>query len=122
MRLPGDTPSYDVVLAEHGPEVPGGESCRKCGFFYTDHPACPAVILAQAGFADLTDRIRVVPQTDPDHRALCELTVTVERMAARLDVIGAHILLTAPARQPRHQARPRRILRLPTRRRAAVIR
>lgn len=121
-RLTGGAPSYEAVLAEHGPQRPGGESCRKCGFLYTDQSACPAVILAQAGFADLADRIRVVPQADPDHGTLCELTVTVERMAARLDVIGAHILPTTPARQPRHQARSRRIFRLPTRRHPAVSR
>jgi hypothetical protein len=48
----GEPSSYDAVLAEHGPEMPAGESCRACGFVYTDqHEDCPAVILAEAGFA-----------------------------------------------------------------------
>ncbi len=87
-------PSYDAVLAEHGPHFPGADSCRACGFVYTDHPICPAVILAQAGFADLADRVRVVPEADREYGALCELAVAVQRMGARLDVIGASV--TAP--------------------------
>jgi hypothetical protein len=115
-------PSYDAVLAEHGPALPGGGSCRACGFVYADHRVCPAVILAEAGFADLADRVRPVPEADRDYGALCELTVEVQRMAARLDVIGAHVLPAAPARQPRHRARSHRIVRLPTWRRPAVSR
>ena len=33
--LAAGTPSYDAVLAEHVPLMPGGESCRSCGFVYT---------------------------------------------------------------------------------------
>ena len=89
-------PSSDAVLAEHTPLMPGGGSCRACGFVYTDHPACPAVILAEAGFADFADRVRVVPQADREYGALCELTVAVQRMAVRLDVIGAQVTADMP--------------------------
>jgi hypothetical protein len=115
-------PSYDAVLAEHGPERPDGGSCRACGFVYADHPACPAVILAEAGFAELADRVRPVPEADREYAALCELSVEVQRMAARLDVIGAHVLPATPARRPRHRARSRRIFGLPIRRWPAVSR
>jgi hypothetical protein len=115
-------PSSDAVLAEHGPLLPGGGSCRACGFVYTDHSACPAVILAEAGFAELADRVRPVPEADREYAALCELSVEVQRMAARLDVIGAHVLPATPARRPRHRARSRRIFGLPIRRWPAVSR
>ena len=113
-------PSHDVVLAEHTPLMPGGGSCRACGFVYTDHPACPAVILAEAGFADVADRVRVVPHADREYGALCELTVAVERMGARLDVIGAFVLPATPAPKPRHRARSRRGFGLLGQRRPAV--
>jgi hypothetical protein len=113
-------PSYDAVLAEHTPLMADGESCRACGFVYTGRPAYPAVILAEAGHADLADRVRVVPEGNRDYGVLCELTVPVERMGARLDVIGAHVLPAKPAHQPRHRARPRRVFGLPRRRRLAV--
>jgi len=71
--------------------MPGGDSCRACGFVYTDRRVCPAVILAAAGYPVLADRIRIVPAADPDHRAVCELTAAVERMDARLDLIGATV-------------------------------
>jgi len=95
------TPSYDAVLAEHVPVMPGGGSCRSCGCVYTDLPVCPALILAAAGYPDLADRIRVVPDADREYGALCELTVAVERMGARLDIIGASVAAATPGKQPR---------------------
>lgn len=95
-------PSYDAVIAEHTPLRPGAESCRACGFVYTDWPACPAVILAEAGCAELADRVRVVPVADREYGALCELTVAMQRMAARLDVIAA-TGIAAPSRLSRRR-------------------
>lgn len=97
-------PSYEAVLAEHTPHMPGAASCRSCGFVYTDRPLCPAVILAKAGYPVLADRVRVAPAADPDYRALCELTVAVERMDARLNVIGARVASEMPVKR-RHPAR-----------------
>lgn len=97
-------PSYDAVFAEHVPQVPGGESCRSCGFVYSDRKVCPALILAAAGYPILADRVRVVPEADREYGALCELIVAVQRMDARLDVIGARVTAetngeTRPVRQ-----------------------
>ena len=103
-------PSYEAVLAEHVPLMPGGGSCRACGFVYTDQRACPALILAAAGHPDLADRIRIVPAADPDYRALCELTVAVERMDARLDLIGARVADIAPEQKARPVRRWARIV------------
>lgn len=107
--LASGVPSYDAVVVEHVPLLPGGGSCRSCGFVYGDRMVCPALVLAAAGYPVLADRIRIVPAADPDHRDLCELTVAMERMGARLDVIGSRI---APA-----PARRRRWARLANRRR-----
>ena len=52
-------PSYDAVIAEHAPLMPGGGSCRSWGFVYTNRPVCPAAILARAGYPVLADRVRV---------------------------------------------------------------
>lgn len=93
-------PSYEAVVAEHVPLLPGGESCRSCGFIYSDRRVCPAVILAAAGYPLLADRIRVIP-VDREYVAVCELTVAVQRMGARLDVIGERV---APV--PAKKARP----------------
>ena len=87
----GRSPSYDAVTAEHVPQQPGGGSCRACGFVYTDQQVCPALILAAAGYPVLADRVRVAPAADREYGALCELTVAVERMDARLDMIGARV-------------------------------
>jgi hypothetical protein len=94
-------PSYDAVIAEHVPLQPGSQSCRSCGFVYTDQQVCPALILAAAGYPLLADRIRIVPAADPDHRAVCELTVAVQRMDARLDVIGAQVAPIPATNRPR---------------------
>jgi hypothetical protein len=104
-------PSYDAVLAEHTPAPsPDGGWCRACGFAYLDEDLCPAVILAEAGFPQLADRVRVVPETDREHGALCELTVAVKRMGAQLEAIGAAVAAAAPARKARQgRARPRRV-------------
>ena len=99
-------PSYDAVLAEHTPRMPGGTSCRACGFVYIDQPTCPALVLAEAGFAEMADRVRVVPAADRGYGALCELTVEVQRMGARLEVIAASVAAVAPA-QSRDRRRPR---------------
>lgn len=56
-------PSYDSVMAEHVPLFPGGESCRSCGFVYTDRQVCPALILAAAGYPVLADRVRTTPRS-----------------------------------------------------------
>lgn len=90
------TPSYDAVMAEHQPLSPGGESCRACGFVYTDRRVCPAVILAAAGYPVLADRVRIVPAADREYGALCELTGAVQRMSARLDVIGSRVSAHSP--------------------------
>lgn len=90
------SPSYDAVTAEHEPLSPGGDSCRSCGFVYTDGRVCPAVILAAAGYPVLADRIRIPPAADREYSALCELTVAVQRMSARLDVIGASVAAHSP--------------------------
>ena len=90
--------SYDAVIAEHVPLMPRGESCRSCGFVYTERRICPALILAMAGHPVLADRIRLIPEADPDHRAMCELTVAVERMSAQLNVLGAR---TTPTSAPK---------------------
>lgn len=99
-------PSYDAVLAEHQPLAPGGESCRACGFVYSDRKVCPALILAAAGYPLLADRVRVTPNADRDYGALCELTVAVQRMGARLDVIGARVT-TEPTGKQRRSLRQR---------------
>lgn len=91
--------SYDVVMAEHVPLMPGGESCRACGFVYGRQRVCPAQILAAAGYPVLADRIRVVPASDPEQRAVAELTVAVQRMDARLDMISARVL-AVPVKRP----------------------
>ena len=89
-------PSYDAVMAEHVPLLPGGDSCRACGSVYPDRPGCPALILA----------------ADREFGALCELTVAVQRMAVWLDVIGAQVAADMPpAKRQRRWARivgPRR--------------
>lgn len=95
------TSSYDVVMAEHAPLMPGGESCRSCGFVYTGRQVCPALILAVAGYPALADRIQIVP-TDREYSALCELSVAVARMEARLDVIGSRVTAAAPGQKKRH--------------------
>lgn len=97
--LASGAPSYDAVIAEHVPLAADGESCRSCGFVYTDRRVCPAVILATAGYALLADRIRVVP-VDREYGALCELAVAVQRMDARLDLIGARVA-SVPAKNSR---------------------
>lgn len=104
-------PSYDAVLAEHAPvPAPDGGWCRACGFVYVDEDLCPAVILAEAGFPQLAGRVRVVPETDREYVALCELTVVVERMGARLEAIGVAVAAVAPVRKARQgRARPRRV-------------
>jgi len=95
--------SYDTVMAEHAPQLPRGESCRACGFVYAGQSACPAVILAEAGHADVADRVKIVPQADPEYGALCELTVAVERLGARVDVIGASISAVSPVTKARRR-------------------
>lgn len=99
--LAAGEPSYDAVVAEHVPLMPGGESCRSCGFIYTDRRVCPALILATAGFPVLADRIRVVPAADREYGALCELTAAVARMGARLDVIGSRVGDVTPVKRKR---------------------
>lgn len=98
--LASGVPSYDSVIAEHVPVQPGGESCRSCGFVFTDSRVCPALILAAAGYPVLADRVRVVPAADREYGALCELTVEVARMGARLEVIGARVA-PVPAKKTR---------------------
>lgn len=98
-------PTYDAVMAEHTPQTPGGQSCRACGFVYTDERACPAVILAEAGFAHLAERVRAVPAADREYGALCELAVEVQRLVARFDVLGASVTTVASVAKVR---RPRR--------------
>ena len=83
-------PCYDAVVAEHVPLLPGGESCRSCGFVYSGRQVSPALILASAGFPLLADRVRIVP-ADREYGAVCELTVAVQRMGARLDVISERV-------------------------------
>lgn len=94
------SPSYDAVLAEHQPLAPGGDSCRACGFVYTDRRVCPAVILAVAGCPVLADR---------EYGALCELSVAMQRMGSRLDAIGARVV--ANSTDGRSQDRVRGLLR-----------
>ena len=81
--------------------APGGASCRSCGCVYTDRQVCPALILAAAGYPELADRVRVVPDADREYGALCELTVAVQRMGARLDVIGASVAAATPRTKAR---------------------
>ena len=94
-------PSYDAVLAEHVPLQPSGGSCRACGFVYTDRRVCPASILAAAGYPLLADRIRMAPAGNREYSALCELTVEVQRMGARLDVIGTQVNTATSMKRPR---------------------
>lgn len=65
-------PCYDAVAVEHLPLMPGGDSCRACGFVYTDRRVCPALILAAAGYPVLADRVRVLPAatSPPSSRTL----------------------------------------------------
>ena len=75
--LEAGVPSYDAVIAEHVPLLPGGDSCRACGFVYTDPRVCPALILA----------------ADREFGALCEQ----QWMAVRLDVIGVQVTADLPS-------------------------
>jgi hypothetical protein len=91
-------PSYDAVLAEHGPVRPGGDTCRACGFVYTDDDAvCPAVVLAEAGHAELADRVRPVAARDRGSR-LDWIEVGVQRLDHRVHAIGARVETLVPRR------------------------
>ena len=39
----------DEILGDHGPQHPGGETCKRCGFAYhPDAADCPSVIFVLA--------------------------------------------------------------------------
>ena len=99
--LAAGAPMEAVVLAEHVPLLPGGEPCRACRFVYAGQLVCPALLLAVAGCPLLADRVRQVLAADRRYGPSCESTIAVQRMDARVDVIGARVTAGAPARLTR---------------------